>query len=165
MQKECDGLTAVKAGVILNEKQKDDFCKRHGVKPIACRWVTNEKPESEEGVRARVVVPLSCPLWTRSSLHFPPFLAFVSLPWLSFRHPRSGLDIPSSWHSSWSFRPSWYLSSPSLSFCLSLSSPPPSPRVARLPWGSKVICAAQFAMGIQCDLLLSLHGSIVIDCL
>ena len=56
MQKECDGLTAVKAGVILNEKQKDDFCKRHGVKPIACRWVTNEKPESEEGVRARVVV-------------------------------------------------------------------------------------------------------------
>ena len=41
---------------ILNEKQKDDFCKRHGVKPIACRWVTNEKPESEEGVRARVVV-------------------------------------------------------------------------------------------------------------
>ena len=49
-------MTAVKAGVILNEKQKDDFCKRHGVKPIACRWVTNEKPESEEGVRARVVV-------------------------------------------------------------------------------------------------------------
>ena len=55
MQKECDGLTAVKAGVILNEKQKvDDFCKRHGVKPIACRWATNEKPESEEGVRARI---------------------------------------------------------------------------------------------------------------
>ena len=33
MQKECDGLTAVRAGVILSEKQKDDFCKRHGVKP------------------------------------------------------------------------------------------------------------------------------------
>ena len=56
MQKECDGLTAVRAGVILSEKQKDDFCKRHGVKPITCRWVTNEKPESEEGVRARIVV-------------------------------------------------------------------------------------------------------------
>lgn len=55
-QKECDGLTAVKAGVILSEQKKDDFCKLHGVKPIACRWVTNEKPESDEGVRARLVV-------------------------------------------------------------------------------------------------------------
>ena len=49
-------MTAVRAGVILSEKQRDDFCKRHGVKPITCRWVTNEKPESEEGVRARIVV-------------------------------------------------------------------------------------------------------------
>ena len=56
MQKECDGLTAVKAGVILSEQKKEDFCKLHGVKPIACRWVTNEKPESDEGVRARIVV-------------------------------------------------------------------------------------------------------------
>ena len=46
----------------------------------------------------------------------------------------------------------------------SASSPLSSPRAARLPWRSKVICAAQFAMGIQSDLLLSLHGSIVIDC-
>ena len=56
MQKECDGLTAVKAGVILSEQKKEEFCKLHGVKPIACRWVTNEKPESDEGVRARIVV-------------------------------------------------------------------------------------------------------------
>ena len=56
MQKECDGLTAVKAGVILSEQKKEEFCKLHGVKPIACRWVTNEKPESDEGVRARLVV-------------------------------------------------------------------------------------------------------------
>ena len=47
MQKECDGLTAVKAGVILSEQKKEEFCKLHGVKPIACRWVTNEKPESD----------------------------------------------------------------------------------------------------------------------
>ena len=26
------------------------------MKPITCRWVTNEKPESDEGVRARIVV-------------------------------------------------------------------------------------------------------------
>ena len=56
MQKECDGLTAVKAGVILSEQKKEEFCKLHGVKPITCRWVTNEKPESDEGVRARIVV-------------------------------------------------------------------------------------------------------------
>ena len=72
MQKECDGLTAVKAGVILNEKQKDDFCKRHGVKPIAaiaCCWMTNEKPESEEGVRARTVVKdIACGSATARSL-------------------------------------------------------------------------------------------------
>ena len=37
MQKECDGLTAVKAGVIFSEQKKEDFCKLHGVKPIACR--------------------------------------------------------------------------------------------------------------------------------
>ena len=52
MQKECDGLT----GVILSEQKKEEFCKLHGVKPITCRWVTNEKPESDEGVRARIVV-------------------------------------------------------------------------------------------------------------
>ena len=56
MQKEWDGLTAVKAGVILSEQKKEEFCKLHGVKPITCRWVTNEKPESDEGVRARIVV-------------------------------------------------------------------------------------------------------------
>ena len=56
MQKECDGLTAVKAGVIPSEQKKEEFCKLHGVKPITCRWVTNEKPESDEGVRARIVV-------------------------------------------------------------------------------------------------------------
>ena len=56
MQKECNGLTAVKAGVILSEQKKEEFCKLHGVKPITCRWVTNEKPESDEGVRARIVV-------------------------------------------------------------------------------------------------------------
>ena len=56
MQKECDGLTAVKAGVILSEQKKEEFCKLHGVKPITYRWVTNEKPESDEGVRARIVV-------------------------------------------------------------------------------------------------------------
>ena len=39
MQKECDGLTAVKAGVILSEQKKEEFCKLHGVKPITCRWV------------------------------------------------------------------------------------------------------------------------------
>ena len=56
MQNECDGLTAVKAGVILSKQKKEEFCKLHGVKPITCRWVTNEKPESDEGVRARIVV-------------------------------------------------------------------------------------------------------------
>ena len=40
MQKECDGLTAVKAGVILSEQKKEEFCKLHGVKPITSRWVT-----------------------------------------------------------------------------------------------------------------------------
>ena len=111
-------------------------------------------------------------LWFHSRVPFglDP-LCTSHLSWLSSPCPgcHSGIHGRDStfppWHSSWSFRPSWYLSSPSLSFCLSLSSPPPSPHVARLPWGSKVICAAQFAMGIQCDLLLSLHGSIVIDCL
>ena len=36
------------------------FCKRHGVKPITCRWVTNEKPESGQEVQflTRSLVPV-----------------------------------------------------------------------------------------------------------
>lgn len=33
MQTECDTLTVVKAGVILNEQKKEEFRKRHVVKP------------------------------------------------------------------------------------------------------------------------------------
>ena len=72
MQKECDGLTAVKAGVILSEQKKEEFCKLHGVKPLTCRWVTNEKPESDEGVRARIVVKdIAKAVRQRARLQYP----------------------------------------------------------------------------------------------
>eukprot|EP00435_Cladocopium_sp_Y103_P068669 s2532_g32.t1 len=56
MAKELKGLTQVKAGRVMKEKQALDFCKKHGIKVITCRWVTPSKPEADEGVRARIVV-------------------------------------------------------------------------------------------------------------
>ena len=56
MKKELKGLTLVEAGRVMTEKQALDFCRRHNTKVISCRWVTNSKPESDEGVRARIVV-------------------------------------------------------------------------------------------------------------
>ena len=56
MVKELKGLTQVKAGRVMKEKEALDFCKKHGIKVITCRWVTASKPEADEGVRARIVV-------------------------------------------------------------------------------------------------------------
>ena len=49
-------MTTVKAGVVLTTPEMTAFCEKHGIKPIPCRWVTAEKPEAAEGVRARIVV-------------------------------------------------------------------------------------------------------------
>ena len=46
----------MKAGRCILEEEALAFCKKHKVKAIPCRWVTNAKPESAEGVRARIVV-------------------------------------------------------------------------------------------------------------
>ena len=46
----------MKAGVVLTTPEMTAFCEKHGIKPIPCRWVTAEKPEAAEGVRARMVV-------------------------------------------------------------------------------------------------------------
>ena len=56
MIKELKGLTQVKAGRIMKEKEALQFCKKHNIKVISSRWVTNSKPEADEGVRARIVV-------------------------------------------------------------------------------------------------------------
>ena len=56
MVKELKGLTQVKAGRIMKEKEALQFCKKHNIKVISCRWVTNSKPEADKGVRARIVV-------------------------------------------------------------------------------------------------------------
>ena len=56
MQKELKGLTEVKAGKCMSEEEATKFCKKHGIKAIPCRWVTNAKPESAQKVRARIVV-------------------------------------------------------------------------------------------------------------
>eukprot|EP00435_Cladocopium_sp_Y103_P033775 s2913_g8.t1 len=56
MVKELKGLTQVKAGRVMKEKEALDFCKKNGIKVITCRWVTASKPEADEGVRARIVV-------------------------------------------------------------------------------------------------------------
>ena len=50
MVKELKGLTHVKAGRIMKEKEALQFCKKHNIKGISCRWVTNSKPEADEGV-------------------------------------------------------------------------------------------------------------------
>eukprot|EP00435_Cladocopium_sp_Y103_P007644 s5608_g2.t1 len=46
MVKELKGLTQVKAGRVMKEKEALDFCKKHGIKVITCRWVTASKPEA-----------------------------------------------------------------------------------------------------------------------
>ena len=46
----------MKAGRVMKEKEALQFCKNHNIKVISCRWVTNSKPEADEGVRARIVV-------------------------------------------------------------------------------------------------------------
>ena len=56
MVKEVKGLTMVEAGNVLTGPQSVAFCQKYKVKIIACRWVTNAKPEAVEGVRARIVV-------------------------------------------------------------------------------------------------------------
>ena len=56
MVKELKGLTHVNAGRVMKEKEALQFCKKHNIKVISCRWVTNSKPEADEGVRARIVV-------------------------------------------------------------------------------------------------------------
>ena len=56
MVKEFKGLTQVKAGRIMKEKEALQFCKKHNIKVISFRWVPNSKPEADEGVRARIVV-------------------------------------------------------------------------------------------------------------
>jgi diketogulonate reductase-like aldo/keto reductase len=56
MVKELKGLTQVKAGRIMKEKEALQFCKKHNIKVISCRWVRNRKPEADEGVRARIIV-------------------------------------------------------------------------------------------------------------
>ena len=56
MVKGLKGLTHVNAGRIMKEKEALQFCKKHNIKVISCRWVTNSKPEADEGVRARIVV-------------------------------------------------------------------------------------------------------------
>ena len=56
MVKEIEGLTSVKAGNVLTQREMEAFCAKFGIKPIPCRWVTGEKPEADEGVRARMVV-------------------------------------------------------------------------------------------------------------
>eukprot|EP00435_Cladocopium_sp_Y103_P001252 s5823_g1.t1 len=38
MAKELKGLTQVKAGRVMKEKEALDFCKKHGIKVITCRW-------------------------------------------------------------------------------------------------------------------------------
>ena len=56
MVKELKGLTHMKAGRIMKEKEALQFCKKHNIKVISCRWVRNRKPEADEGVRARIIV-------------------------------------------------------------------------------------------------------------
>ena len=56
MVKEIEGLTGVKAGNVFMQKEMESFCAKFGIKPIPRRWVTGEKPEADEGVRARMVV-------------------------------------------------------------------------------------------------------------
>ena len=51
MQKEIRGLTAVGAGQVLAE----NVARESGQRIIGTRWVTNEKEEAQEGVRARIV--------------------------------------------------------------------------------------------------------------
>ena len=51
MQKEIRGLTAVGAGQVLTEA----WARESGQRIIGTRWVTNEKEEAQEGVRARIV--------------------------------------------------------------------------------------------------------------
>ena len=51
MQKEIRGLTAVGAGQVLAE----NVARESGQRIISTRWVTNEKEEAQEGVRARIV--------------------------------------------------------------------------------------------------------------
>ena len=51
MQKETRGLTAVGAGQVLAE----NVARESGQRIIGTRWVTNEKEEAQEGVRARIV--------------------------------------------------------------------------------------------------------------
>ena len=56
MVKEIEGLTGVRAGNVLTQKEMERFCAEFSTRPIPCRWVTGEKPEADEGVRARMVV-------------------------------------------------------------------------------------------------------------
>ena len=51
MQKEIRGLTAVGVGQVLAE----NVARESGQRIIGTRWVTNEKEEAQEGVRARIV--------------------------------------------------------------------------------------------------------------
>ena len=51
MQKEIRGLTTVGAGQVLAE----NVARESGQRIIGTRWVTNEKEEAQEGVRARIV--------------------------------------------------------------------------------------------------------------
>ena len=99
-----------------------------------------------------------------SSLGIPGF-AFSSA-WVASTLPDLLLYRlpPSFWHAPFHLACGFPSSTPLLSWAptrMLLTLVPLSPsfllRAARLPWGSKVICAFWFAMGIQSDLLLSLR--------
>eukprot|EP00435_Cladocopium_sp_Y103_P066712 s490_g29.t1 len=51
MQKEIRGLTSIGAGQVLSEQA----ARESGQRIIGTQWVTNEKEEAQEGVRARIV--------------------------------------------------------------------------------------------------------------
>ena len=51
LAKEIRGLTALGAGQVLAE----NVARESGQRIIGTRWVTNEKEEAQEGVRARIV--------------------------------------------------------------------------------------------------------------